>query len=145
MSASHLTRQAPDLTEEKAKQLEIKLEVAMAEIQSVGGDRDESAKGAIDKISRIGRSAVMGSIDWYPSQRQTPAELVEIERGSGGATQSPGLGRERRKKRARGCGWSVRPKPPGWVRPGRLALTGGPGPTGGPGLAGEFERFLIKF
>jgi hypothetical protein len=44
-SASHLTRQAPDLTEEKAKQLEDKLEVAMAEIQSVGGDRDESTQG----------------------------------------------------------------------------------------------------
>jgi hypothetical protein len=67
MSASHLTRQAPDLAEEKAKQLEIKLEVAMAEIQSVGGDRDESAKGAIDKISRTGRSAIARSIDWYPS------------------------------------------------------------------------------
>jgi hypothetical protein len=57
-SVSHLTRQAPDLTEEKAKQLETKLEVAMAEIQSVGGDRDESAKGVIDKISRTGRSAI---------------------------------------------------------------------------------------
>jgi hypothetical protein len=57
-SASHLTRQAPDLAEEKAKQLEIKLEVAMAEIQSIGGEGDESAQGAIDKISRIGRSAV---------------------------------------------------------------------------------------
>jgi hypothetical protein len=42
-SASHLTRQAPDLTEEKAKQLEIKLEVAMAEIQSIGGEGVESA------------------------------------------------------------------------------------------------------
>jgi hypothetical protein len=31
-SASHLTRQAPDLAEEKSKQLEAKLEVAMAEI-----------------------------------------------------------------------------------------------------------------
>jgi hypothetical protein len=31
-SASHLTHQAPGLAEEKAKQLEIKLEVAMAEI-----------------------------------------------------------------------------------------------------------------
>jgi hypothetical protein len=47
MSASHLTRQAPDLAEDRAKQLETKLEVAMAEIQSVGGDRDESAKGVI--------------------------------------------------------------------------------------------------
>jgi hypothetical protein len=32
VSASHLTHQAPDLAEEKAKQLETKLEVAMAEI-----------------------------------------------------------------------------------------------------------------
>jgi hypothetical protein len=31
-SASHLTHQAPGLAEEKAKQLKIKLEVAMAEI-----------------------------------------------------------------------------------------------------------------
>jgi hypothetical protein len=58
MSASHLTRQAPYLTKEKAKQLEIKLEVAMAEIQSVGGEGDESAPGVIDKISQTGGSAV---------------------------------------------------------------------------------------
>jgi hypothetical protein len=45
MSASHLTHQAPDLAEEKAKQLEDKLAVAMAEIQSVGDDRDESTLG----------------------------------------------------------------------------------------------------
>jgi hypothetical protein len=44
-SASHLTRQAPDLTEEKAKQLEIKLEVTMAEVQSIGGEGDESTRG----------------------------------------------------------------------------------------------------
>jgi hypothetical protein len=31
-SANHLTRQAPDLTEDRAKQLEIKFEVAMAKI-----------------------------------------------------------------------------------------------------------------
>jgi hypothetical protein len=31
-SANHLTRQAPDLTDERAKQLENKLEVAMAKI-----------------------------------------------------------------------------------------------------------------
>jgi hypothetical protein len=62
-SASHLTRQAPDLAEEKAKQLEAKLEVAMAEIQSVGGDRDESTQGVIDKISQTGRSAVVRSYD----------------------------------------------------------------------------------
>jgi hypothetical protein len=62
-SASHLTRQAPDLAEEKAKQLETKLEVAMAEIQSVGGDRDKSTKGVIDKISRTGRSTITRFID----------------------------------------------------------------------------------
>jgi hypothetical protein len=106
--ASHLTRQAPDLAEEKAKQLEIKLEVAMAEVYSIGGDRDKSAKGVIDKISRTGRSAIAGSIDCDPSQRQTLAELVRIERDGGGVTQSPELGRERKKKkRARGCGRSV--------------------------------------
>jgi hypothetical protein len=32
MSANHLTRRAPDLAEEMAKQLEIKLEVTTAEI-----------------------------------------------------------------------------------------------------------------
>jgi hypothetical protein len=42
MSAYHLTRDAPDLIVEKAKQLEIKLEAAMAEIQSFGGKGDES-------------------------------------------------------------------------------------------------------
>jgi hypothetical protein len=46
MSAYRLACQAPDLAEDKAKQLEIKLEVAMAKIQSVGGDRDEGAKGS---------------------------------------------------------------------------------------------------
>jgi hypothetical protein len=58
MSAYHLTRHAPDLAVEKAKQLGIKLEVAMAEIQSVGGEGDESIQGAIDMISRTGGSAV---------------------------------------------------------------------------------------
>jgi hypothetical protein len=58
MSTYHLTRQAPDLTEDRAKQLEIKLEVAMAEIQSFGGEGDKSVRGAIDKISRTGRSIV---------------------------------------------------------------------------------------
>jgi hypothetical protein len=58
MSAYHLTRHAPDIAVEKAKQFEIKLEVAMAKIQSFGGEGDESMQGAIDKISRIGGSAV---------------------------------------------------------------------------------------
>jgi hypothetical protein len=51
-SANHLTRQAPDLAEDRAKQLEIKLEVAMAKIQSFGGEGGESVQGPIDKISR---------------------------------------------------------------------------------------------
>jgi hypothetical protein len=58
MSAYHLTRHAPDLAMEKAKQLEIKLEVTMAEIQSFRGKGDESVWGAIDKISRTSRSTV---------------------------------------------------------------------------------------
>jgi hypothetical protein len=102
-SASHLTRQAPDLAEEKAKQLETKLEVAKAEIQSVRGDRDESAKGVIDKISRTGRSAVARSIDWYPSRRLTLAEVVGIKRGGGGATQSPEWARGRGRGERRGA------------------------------------------
>jgi hypothetical protein len=57
-SVNHLTRQAPDLAEGRAKQLEIKLKVAMAKIQSFGGKGDESVQGAIDKISQTGRSAV---------------------------------------------------------------------------------------
>jgi hypothetical protein len=58
ISAYHLTRQAADLTKDRAKQLEIKLEVAMAKIQSFGGEGNESVRGAIDKISRTGRSTV---------------------------------------------------------------------------------------
>jgi hypothetical protein len=44
-STKHLSRQAPDLTEEEAKQLEIKLEVAMAEVKSIGGEGDKSTRG----------------------------------------------------------------------------------------------------
>jgi hypothetical protein len=90
-----------------AKRFEVKLKVTIAEIQSVGGDRDEGAKGVIDKISQTGRSIVARSIDCNPSQRRTPAELVGIKRGGGRVTQSLQLRRERRKKRARGCGQSV--------------------------------------
>jgi hypothetical protein len=94
-SASHLTRQALDLAKAKAKQLETKLEVAMAKIQSVGGDKDESAKGVINKISRTGRSTIARSIDWYPSWRLTPAEVIGIKRSGGGVTQSPEWARGR--------------------------------------------------
>jgi hypothetical protein len=58
ISVYRLARQAPDLAEDKAKQLEIKLEVDMAKIQSVGATETRAQKGAIDKISRIDRSAV---------------------------------------------------------------------------------------
>jgi hypothetical protein len=47
-SAKHPTRQEPDLAEDRAEQLEIKLEVAMAKIQSFGGEGDASVRGAID-------------------------------------------------------------------------------------------------
>jgi hypothetical protein len=57
-SAKQLTRQAPDLAKDRAKQLEIKLEVTMAKIQSFGGEGDESVWGAIDKISRTGGIAI---------------------------------------------------------------------------------------
>jgi hypothetical protein len=57
-SAKQLTRQASDLAEGRAKQLEIKLEVAMAKIQSVRGKGDASVRGAIDKISWTGGIAV---------------------------------------------------------------------------------------
>jgi hypothetical protein len=53
-SVNHLTRQAPDLAEDSAKQLK----VAMAKIQSFGGEGDESVRGAIDKISRTGKITV---------------------------------------------------------------------------------------
>jgi hypothetical protein len=85
---------APDLTEGKAKRLETKLEVAMAEIQGAGGDGAEGIEGVIDQISRTGRSAIARSTDCYSSRRLTPAEAVRIERGGGGATQSPEHGRE---------------------------------------------------
>jgi hypothetical protein len=45
MSVYHLTRHAPALAVEKAKQLEIKLEVAMAEILSFRGEGDKSVQG----------------------------------------------------------------------------------------------------
>jgi hypothetical protein len=64
----------------------------MAEIQGAGGDGAEGIEGVIDQISRTGRSVVVRSTDCYPSRRLTPAEAVEIERGGGGATQSPELG-----------------------------------------------------
>jgi hypothetical protein len=143
-SVNDLTRQAPDLAKDRAKQLETKLEVTMAEIQSVGGNRDESAKGVINKISQTGGSAVVRSINCDPSQRWTPVELIRIERG-GGAMQSPERTRGRGRGERGGCGRSVRPKPPGRVRPGRPTPIGGLGPPGGPGLAGESERFLTKF
>jgi hypothetical protein len=57
-SANHLTCQAPDLAEDRAKQLEIKLEVAMAKIQSLKGEGDVSVRGAIDQISRTGGIAI---------------------------------------------------------------------------------------
>jgi hypothetical protein len=54
-SAKH---QAPDLAKDRAKQLEIKLEVAMAKIPSFEGEEDASVRGAIDKISQTGGIAV---------------------------------------------------------------------------------------
>jgi hypothetical protein len=85
---------APDLAEGKAKRLETKLEVTMAEIQGAGGDRAEGVEGVINQISQTGRSTIARSTDCYPSRRLTPAEAVGIERGGGGVTQSPELGRE---------------------------------------------------
>jgi hypothetical protein len=41
-----------------AKQLEVKLMVAMAKIQSIGGEGDKSAQAAIDKISQTGKSVI---------------------------------------------------------------------------------------
>jgi hypothetical protein len=58
-SVKQLTRQAPDLTKDRAKQLKIKLEVTMAKIESFGGEGDESVRGAIDKISRTGGIVVV--------------------------------------------------------------------------------------
>jgi hypothetical protein len=52
MSAYHLTHDAPDLTVEGAKQLENKLEVTMAEIQSFGGEGDESVQGQSTRSHR---------------------------------------------------------------------------------------------
>jgi hypothetical protein len=79
----------------------------MAEIQGAGGDGAEGIEGIIDQISRTGRSAVTRSIDWHPSWWLTPAEVIEIKRGGGGATQSPEHGREEGERRSRGSGRSV--------------------------------------
>jgi hypothetical protein len=75
----------------------------MAKIQGAGGDGAEGVEGIIDQISRIGRSAVARSIDWHPSRRLTPAEVVGIKRGGGGATQSPEHGQEEGERRVRGA------------------------------------------
>jgi hypothetical protein len=116
----------------------------MAEIQSVRGDKDKRAKGAIDKISRTGRSAVAGSIGTHLSGglRRSSSESCAA---APGRRSRQGSGERGGRSERGGCGRSVRPKPPGRVRPGRPAPIGEPGPTGGPGLVGEFERFLIKF
>jgi hypothetical protein len=94
---------APDLAEGKAKRLETKLEVAMAEIQGAGGDGAKGVEGIIDQISRTGRSAVTRSTDWHPSRRLTPAEVVRIKRGGGEATQLPEHEREEGERWARGA------------------------------------------
>jgi hypothetical protein len=60
--------------------------------------RRREHQGVIDQISQTGRCAVVGSIDCDPSRRLTPAEAVRIKRGGSGATQSPELKRERRKR-----------------------------------------------
>jgi hypothetical protein len=67
---------APDLAEGKAKQLETQLEVAMADIQGAGGDGAEGVERIINQISQTGRSAIARSIDWHPSRRLTPAEVI---------------------------------------------------------------------
>jgi hypothetical protein len=55
------------------------------------------APGVIDQISQTGRSAIARSIDWHTSRLLTPAEVVGIKCGSGGATQSPERARGRRR------------------------------------------------
>jgi hypothetical protein len=94
MSASHQHSPAPDLTEGKAKQLETKLEVTMAEIQGAGGNGAESVEGVIDQISQTGRSTIARCTNCCPSRQLILVEVIEIERGGGGATQLPEHGRE---------------------------------------------------
>jgi hypothetical protein len=74
---------APDLTEGKAKRLEMKLEVAMTENRGAGGDGAEGSRGVIDQIAWTGRCTVVGSIDCDPSRRLTPAKAARIEHGGG--------------------------------------------------------------
>jgi hypothetical protein len=139
MSAYHLTRQAPDLTEDWAKQLEIELEVAMAELQSFGGEGDERVRGQSTRSrGQAGAPSLNLSIGnhlsgglWRSSSESSVARRCsrQSEREEEDASERGGCDRS---------GW---PRPPGRVRPGRLAPIGGPGPTGGPGLAGrERER-----
>jgi hypothetical protein len=53
-----VNHQARDLAKDRTKQLESKLEVSMAKIPCFRGVGDASVRGAIDKISWIGRIAI---------------------------------------------------------------------------------------
>jgi hypothetical protein len=139
-SANHLTRQAPDLTEDRAKQLEIKLEVAMAEIQSIGGEGDKSTWG---QSTRSRGQARAPSLDLSIGNHLSGGLRRSSSESSAAAARRCSRQSEREEEDVSergGCDRSGWPRPPGRVRLGRLAPTCGPGPTGGPGLAGERER-----
>jgi hypothetical protein len=137
MLTYHLTRRAPNLAKEMAKQLEVMLEVAMAKIQRIGGEGDKSAQG---QSTRSRGQAGASSPDL-----STGTHLSGGLRRSSSESSAAAVRRCSHQSERGGYDRSVWPRPPGWVQPGRLAPIGGPGPTGGPGLAGErvgFIRFL---
>jgi hypothetical protein len=112
----------------------------MVEIQSFGGEGDESVQGQSTRSrGQVGAPSLDLSIGNHLSGglRRSSSEL------SAAAARRCSRQREHEEKdesERGGCdrsGWS---RPPGRVQPGRLAPTGGPSPTGGPGLAGERER-----
>jgi hypothetical protein len=113
----------------------------MAEIQSFGGDEDESVRG---KSIRSRRQAGAPSLDLsIGNHLSSGLRWSSLESSAAAARRcSRQSVREEEDASERGaCDRSGWPRPADRVRPGRLAPTCGLGPTGGPGLAGEREGF----
>jgi hypothetical protein len=128
MSANHLTRQAPNLAKDRAKQFEIKLEVATAKIQSFGGDGDENVRG--QSIRSCGQAESL-SLDLSIGHHLRSGLWRSSSKSSAAAARRCSRQSEREEEDGT--------EPPGRVRPGRLTPASGPGLTGGPGLP-ERER-----
>jgi hypothetical protein len=125
-----------------AKQLKVKLEIAMAKIQRIGGEGDKSAQG---QSTRSRGQAGASSPDLLTGTHLSGGLRRSSSESSAAAARRCSRQSEHEEEdesERGGCDRSVWPRPPGRVRPGRLAPTGGPSPTGGPGLAGEREGFI---